>query len=84
MRDEEALEKFKAFCVEQVRLQKIARGMDDDSPEFSDIEERCVDINDERDWYDMSIGFFIGIGCDVSQSIRLALDARYEHHYWCD
>lgn len=37
---------------------------------------------DQRDWYDMSIGFFLALGATVAQAHHLAVKARYEHQYW--
>lgn len=81
MTDEEALERFKQVCCEEYRLRGIALSLDG-TPKWHDAEAKCIDVLDELDWKDLSIGFFIGIGCTPSKSRELARIARYTHEYW--
>lgn len=41
-----------------------------------------VDPEGECDWYDLSIGFFIGIGVKPLNAHEYACEARYVHEYW--
>ena len=41
-----------------------------------------IDLDDEIDWKDMSIGFFLACGLSVEQAKSLATDVRYNKQYW--
>ena len=41
-----------------------------------------IDPDAERDWFDLSYGFFLARGATVEQAIDLAIEARYKNHYW--
>jgi hypothetical protein len=36
-----------------------------------------VDPDDERDWYDMAVGFFLGAGLPIDASVEHALEVTY-------
>ena len=63
---EEAMDKFKTFCTEEIKL----------------TEEDRLDYNDEQDWTSLSLGFFKALGIDSDTCHDLARIARYEYHYW--
>lgn len=44
---------------------------------------KTIDSEDEFDWYDLSIGYFLAKGLDIDAAVDLALIARYDEHYWC-
>lgn len=39
---------------------------------------------DDLHWYDMSVGYFLGIGVPLEGAFELASQARYEHGYWME
>jgi hypothetical protein len=39
---------------------------------------------DELDWYDMSVGYFIGKGLPARDAFALASICRYKYQYWCE
>lgn len=41
-----------------------------------------VDRNEELDWYDMSIGFFLALGLTETEANEMAIYARYDEGYW--
>lgn len=43
-----------------------------------------VDPSDEYDWFALSLGFFIALGLTLDDANALAIEARYDHHYWHD
>lgn len=43
-----------------------------------------VDPNDERDWYDLSIGFFLALGVSIADTHTLAGIVRYQLLYWSE
>jgi hypothetical protein len=43
---------------------------------------QAVDPQGERDWYDLSYGFFLGLGLDPEDAHTAANEARYTHQYW--
>ena len=42
-----------------------------------------IDPSSERDWYDLSLGFFLAIGHNIDDATDLAVYARYTCQYWC-
>lgn len=55
-----------------------------------------IDPDEERDWFDLSIGFFLAKGITTTiiddrtddadkclDAIYLAIACRYQFHYWC-
>jgi hypothetical protein len=36
----------------------------------------------EADWFDLAVGYFLGIGFNIKESFDLAGEARYKHKYW--
>ena len=50
-----------------------------------DIADRAkeVDPKEERDWYDLSIGYFLAKGTSVDVATNLSLIIRYDLQYWC-
>lgn len=43
----------------------------------------AIDPDSERDWYDLSIGYFLAKGLSIDQVTDLALIVRYDLQYWC-
>jgi hypothetical protein len=41
-----------------------------------------VDPDDQYDWFSLSMGYFLAIGCTLNQAHNLSLDARYKEGYW--
>jgi len=41
-----------------------------------------IDPDDEIDWRDLSMGFFLACGLTIEQANVLASDVRYNEHYW--
>ena len=49
--------------------------------------EVCIKFHEdedfqERDWYDLSIGWFLANGVFKDDAFDLALIVRYDFHYW--
>jgi hypothetical protein len=42
-----------------------------------------IDPDEERDWWDLSLGFFLAAGLDVESAEEMATFVRYEMGYWC-
>lgn len=42
-----------------------------------------VDEDDERDWFCMSYGYFLGKGVCIDDAYALARHVRYNCEYWC-
>lgn len=81
MTDEEALDRFKQVCRDEYQNVEITRSLDGMSG-YEEAESKCIDYSEELDWKDLSVGFFIGIGCTPSKAHELARIARYTHQYW--
>lgn len=47
------------------------------------LNSKAVDPDEERYWYDLSIGWFLAKGMTINQATDLALEARYTRQYWC-
>lgn len=77
MNDQEAMDKFEAFC----RADQALRDAYD--IESEDEATMPIDASEEQDWYSLSLGFFVAIGCSNAQAHKLACAARYDHQYWC-
>jgi len=41
-----------------------------------------IDPGDEYDWYDLSVGYFLAKGLTIADATNLAVEARYQQHYW--
>lgn len=41
-----------------------------------------VDPGDERDWYCMSVGYFLAMGCSIDEAYVIANHVRYDCEYW--
>lgn len=44
---------------------------------------KIVDPEEERDWYDLSFGYFLSKGLSVEDATTLACVVRYDCQYWC-
>lgn len=43
---------------------------------------KTIDPDEERYWYDMSIGYFLAKGLNIDEATTLACHVRYCEHYW--
>lgn len=79
MTKDEAMEKFRQFCITQEKNAAIDRA----SMEDEDYVPISIDPDQEEDWTSLSLGFFAALGFSASDCTKMALEARYTHHYWC-
>lgn len=42
----------------------------------------AVDPDAERDWMDLSYGYFLAKGATPDEAWEVAIEARYTHGYW--
>lgn len=82
--NEEAMEKFKQMCLEEVEGVKRLRSLTAEE-DNGDVEETdfCLDPDNSQDWFSLSLGFFKALGLKSADCHDLAIEARYTHHYWC-
>ena len=44
---------------------------------------KTIDPDEERDWYALSLGYFLAKGLNIEDATDLALIVRYDLEYWC-
>lgn len=48
------------------------------------LKEKEVDPNKEFYWEHLAIGFFLGLGFNITSARKLALSAKYDYGYWIE
>lgn len=82
--NEEALERFKQFCIDQNRLRNEVKRLEIGSLSYLDMTWEIIDYgcDSSHPWYSIALGFFVAIGCTCRQAHELAQESKYTYAYW--